>query len=489
MIIQYHRYSQLLAQYILEVSSAIDPPPDYTTKHHCLHDSEILNSLWTTDEKERFFTAIARCGKGNLAEVAKRIGTKSLAQVTAYVGLLDEATAWNKQSSKRKRFFDLAKIPAAVEVDDSWVEFEEKAANACGKKEVDSVIRDIEEGTFVLDVQKANELAQWYQKMFPHKKIDATLSAETIIEFENQIKEITRRLIQTTIFLADSFARNSRKVEGSLCVSISDVRTAVDILSLPRHFRRHFSTLPTRMGPFGTTFTGNEKQYYGKSGVKRKIEATIDDTEAALICGDVARNTSRVSWPPEWEINKGFNWDVHSEAEDQHEVEDQMLTDSDLPYASDEEHTSNGPDDGLSTPQYSERLHRKYRIVKEEDTLLSAETGYLDAVDSQRQEIELNYLNNYVKQGQRVARRSREEAIQTLNFTSSKQTKPQIHKQYQRMKEHKKVWDTIRRRFTLLFGPGWADYKRDIVSIEGAGWERPAQEWEVIEKHEYTLSS
>jgi hypothetical protein len=166
----YERYRQLFTEHRQKFESPIDRPSDYSTKYDQLHNSEILHGQWTQDEKERFFTALSRCGKGNLSEIAKRIGTKSLAQVAAYIGLLDEATEWKKQSSKRKRFFDHAKIPGAVEVDDEWLEFEEKAAEALSKKETTTVIQDLEGENFVLDIEKANELAQWYACFWPADK-------------------------------------------------------------------------------------------------------------------------------------------------------------------------------------------------------------------------------------------------------------------------------------------------------------------------------
>jgi len=159
----YERYRQIFERYRHKTNSTIDSISEYVTRYNKLRDSEIHNCLWTANEKERFFTALARCGKGNLAEVARRVGTKSLAQITAYVGMLDEAVAWRKQSSTRHAFFDHSKLPGAVEVDDEWLAFEELAAKACIKQKEEAIFQDAEEDTFILNIQKANELAQWYR--------------------------------------------------------------------------------------------------------------------------------------------------------------------------------------------------------------------------------------------------------------------------------------------------------------------------------------
>ena len=159
---QYERYRKLFSRCRHEAQSSTDRLSDYVTYTHRLHDSEILNCLWTADEKETFFTALARCGKGNLAEIAKRIGTKSLAEVAGYVGVLDEATRWRKNSARALRFFSHAKIPGAIEVDEEWLKFESTASTRCIQNESNLQPQDLDEESFILNIEKAQEVAQWY---------------------------------------------------------------------------------------------------------------------------------------------------------------------------------------------------------------------------------------------------------------------------------------------------------------------------------------
>jgi hypothetical protein len=123
-----------------------------------------MNSIWSADEKERFFTALARCGKGNLPEVSRRVGSKSLAEVVVYVGLLDEQVAMRKESSKKRRIYDYEKIPAAAEVDQHWLAFEEKKAKNIGRRDDDvhttTATPEVEDT--VLNSEMTEELAGWY---------------------------------------------------------------------------------------------------------------------------------------------------------------------------------------------------------------------------------------------------------------------------------------------------------------------------------------
>ncbi|CEP10656.1 hypothetical protein [Parasitella parasitica] len=50
------------------------------------------NSYWTPAEKRRFFMAVERCSRGDVAEISRRLGpTKTVAEVGAYLNMLDGA--------------------------------------------------------------------------------------------------------------------------------------------------------------------------------------------------------------------------------------------------------------------------------------------------------------------------------------------------------------------------------------------------------------
>lgn len=70
---------------------------EYEHDHGLLTDKPfevtmVKESVWTSNEKKRFFIALDRCGKHNVEDIARRIGpTKTAAEVHAYLYFLDVA--------------------------------------------------------------------------------------------------------------------------------------------------------------------------------------------------------------------------------------------------------------------------------------------------------------------------------------------------------------------------------------------------------------
>jgi hypothetical protein len=86
-------------------------------------------------------------------------------EVTAYVGVLDEEMTLRKRSLLGpRRVFDYGRMPAAVEVDEQWIAFEERMSKGLGKKGDEDVHMEEAEDhdDMILNVEKANELARWY---------------------------------------------------------------------------------------------------------------------------------------------------------------------------------------------------------------------------------------------------------------------------------------------------------------------------------------
>lgn len=71
---------------------------EYEHDHGLLTENEfgpsmIGESCWTPTEKKRFFLALERCGKGNIEEIARRVGsTKTIAQVYEFQQTLESAS-------------------------------------------------------------------------------------------------------------------------------------------------------------------------------------------------------------------------------------------------------------------------------------------------------------------------------------------------------------------------------------------------------------
>ena len=83
-------------------------------------------------------------------------------EVTAYVGLLEEAAETRR---KRLRAYDFRMVPAAVEVDEDWLKFEERMARRLGKRETVSApmemdVRNLPEDGQLFNSEVGGELLE-----------------------------------------------------------------------------------------------------------------------------------------------------------------------------------------------------------------------------------------------------------------------------------------------------------------------------------------
>src|SRR5438045_5711211 len=132
--------------------------------------------------------------------------------------------------------------------------------------------------------------------MFAPSGSPAQLSSTLQNEFEHIIHTLTKRLLRTIYFLV---LIHSRNIRSTRVVTVVDVQTAVDLLSLPRSFADHFSTLPNRISD--TVAITGSKTYNDLTGEK------IDEILSRV--GKRRRADSRREWPEEWDRDYGFKWD------------------------------------------------------------------------------------------------------------------------------------------------------------------------------------
>jgi hypothetical protein len=114
-------------------------------------------------------------------------------------------------------------------------------------------------------------------------------------------------------------------------------------------------------------------------------------------------------------------------------------------------------------------FHPNEDIEQDENILLDAETAYLDALDAQCGQMELEWLNRYMKQGELRARRWRKDARKTFTLNED-------------VRVAKRRWGKVHKRFTRKFGGDWGSYPWDGVGVEGIGWERPPEDWQLFQK-------
>lgn len=300
------------------------------------------------------------------------------------------------------------------------------------------------------------------------------LTSTAIEKLDNIIETLTRRLLRTVLFLVLSHARNG---QAKSIVTVSDVRTAIDLLSLPRRFATHFTTLPRRMHEMGVTITGSKTNYYKQFGMKGKEKVTDPDTVETILstrpARPEARSNTRHPWPEEWDINHGFNWESQfveenpicdQSSDDEEEKLPDGVIDIELAEMSNEhERTSLTP----SSPSVSVNSEPPCDTADGEDRLLDTEMQYLDALDSRLSEIEQRRLNDYIEHGDSYARKNYKQAIKAFRNDIDASISS---------------WRALQKRFTAEFGFSWSEYSSED-DIGGPEEECNApQEWELFQK-------
>jgi hypothetical protein len=101
------------------------------------------SAYWTAEEKDLFFHALARHSTLRPDLIAVEIGTKTTVDVCGYIALLRNG------AQKSEAVISLHDLPAALEMSDKWIEFEEKQAfvliDAAAGWEVDQKEKDRKE--------------------------------------------------------------------------------------------------------------------------------------------------------------------------------------------------------------------------------------------------------------------------------------------------------------------------------------------------------
>lgn len=113
-------YKDLLNS-VIATAAGVDPDD-----REVFSPSYVGASYWCSDEKQRYFRAVAKYGRNELRDIAQDIGTKTESEVIAYSSLLKRLSPRTIDLSDRA---DLADIPAAFEINEHCEEILNDAAN------------------------------------------------------------------------------------------------------------------------------------------------------------------------------------------------------------------------------------------------------------------------------------------------------------------------------------------------------------------------
>lgn len=249
-----------------------------------LDASQIGLTLWSTLEKKLFFEALARLGQGDLPGIASRIGTKSEVEVNHYLHVLQRAQLL-RQREVRRSAIEFPEHPAAIELSQQCCHALEEAADAISVRQerkeeqreeskwgecwdiTPKIARQLDNGENPegqnLPFSTLFHLPTWLglsERIFMNSSIPSenwnfidnnppSMWATTFEDFHSLAVSITRRLVQTTIFLSMSRIRAKKEVMPSTrdIIRVEDVETAVASLGLKRNSLRFWNKCARRL--------------------------------------------------------------------------------------------------------------------------------------------------------------------------------------------------------------------------------------------------
>jgi RNA polymerase I-specific transcription initiation factor RRN5 len=300
--------------------------------HYPLPGSQIGSSVWTSLEKDRFFSALDRLGRDDIRGICDHIETKSEPEVHEYLQLLHQATV-NKKSLKKAQILELIDLPAATQISDElYAQLEGTADNLTARqeraeeriekgkwgdiwlitehvchqlekrrKEDEEAIEEVIPAVNLLNIRNWLELSSrvFMNPSFPKEDNweaiavqgeTPAIRATAFEDFHSLAVSITKRLISTTLFCTMSRlrARGANKIKHAE-VNPNDVEAAVAILGMKANSDK-FWTKCARICNLSVVNDDNIGDEL-LSGHSRAVPMTYDEVEAAL--GTTSRSRSR----------------------------------------------------------------------------------------------------------------------------------------------------------------------------------------------------
>ena len=187
-------YAELLRSEIGEGSKYGVPPID-------LGPSQVGAVMWSSAEKENLYQALSRKGRRDLPSLAQAIGSKSQLEIQDYLLLLREKESERHLFHRQTKIISHADVPAAVEISPDIEEVLEQAANAQLAYE--------EHYEHVVGAQKRN--GPWIINREVAEGLDAEhdRTEETLLERDDSLSESTS---ETSIFHISNFIDLSERI-------------------------------------------------------------------------------------------------------------------------------------------------------------------------------------------------------------------------------------------------------------------------------------
>jgi hypothetical protein len=247
-------------------------------------DDELLNVtqdgavVWTATEKEVLYNFLDRKSANGIKEIAAGIGTKSELEVMEHLRVV-QRTMRKRLDQRRLRWITVSEIPAAVEIDEGCCAEQEKyakyltlkdaiadehtnqlhygdygkigetEAQALGNADSDTPLQgdlQIAAGLFntpnwislskdlFMNFGGEREEDDW-RNIAESEEDTPSITADAMMDFSALATSLTRRLIQSSIFMTESRLRTTGITSDTHReIKLGDVQTAIEVLNLKR---------------------------------------------------------------------------------------------------------------------------------------------------------------------------------------------------------------------------------------------------------------
>ncbi|KAH7328154.1 hypothetical protein B0I35DRAFT_416710 [Stachybotrys elegans] len=275
--------------YLDLLNTTIDEAADHTRLEEDDFEptaSYIGQTLWSSAEKKAFYEAVARRGTHDLPGIASKVG-KSEIEVHHLIQVLKDDVRSRRQKSDRRAIVSMFDIPAAVELSQLYCHAEEEAADAISvrqekreqEREQDKWGKDGWDITADVAFRQRAEkeamdtkdrgfselfqLSSWLEvsdRMFMNSAVPSnnwmmvddqppSIWATALDDFYSLAVSITRRLVQTTLFIS------SRRISATIhhrpntkfVVHKSDADAAIASLGMSPNSRRFWMESARRL--------------------------------------------------------------------------------------------------------------------------------------------------------------------------------------------------------------------------------------------------
>lgn len=250
-----------------------------------LQPTQLGMTVWSPMEKKLFFESLSRLGRDDLPGIVSSIGTKSEVEVNHYIHTLRTARILRQREGLRPPL-ELAEYPAAVELSQQCCHALDEAADAISVRQerkeeqreegkwgelwdiTPRTARMLDKGEKLSDGQqlacsKIFNLAAWLrvaERIFMNSSIPGenwsffdnhppSMWATTLEDFHSLTLSITRRLVQTTLFMAMTRIRAKKELQPGVrgIVRQKDVEAAIASLGMVPNTHDFWKTCARRL--------------------------------------------------------------------------------------------------------------------------------------------------------------------------------------------------------------------------------------------------